>query len=80
MIPSTQTWAIVKAICDVLSPIVTTCVVNRHQGYWLLIDVLSFAIKLYVKLTKDKLELQVELDASEEMDMCIKVKKLGANM
>jgi hypothetical protein len=45
-----------------------------------LIDVLSFAIKLYVKLTKDKLELQVELDASEEMDMCIKVKKLGANM
>ncbi len=33
-----------------------------------------------MKLTKDKLELQVELDASEEMDMCIKVKKLGANM
>ncbi len=43
-------------------------------------DVLAFAIKLYVKLIKDKLELQVELDASKEMDMCIKVKKLGANM
>jgi hypothetical protein len=25
---STQTWAIVEAICDVLSPVVITCVVN----------------------------------------------------
>jgi hypothetical protein len=41
---------------------------------------LAFAIKLYVKLTKEKLELQVEVDASEKMDMRTKVKKLGANM
>jgi hypothetical protein len=33
-----------------------------------------------VKLTKEILELQVEVDAIEEMDMCTKVKKLGANM
>jgi hypothetical protein len=58
----------------------TTHVVNWHHGYWLVFDALAFAIKLYVKLTKDKLELQVEVDAFEEMDMCIKVKKLGANM
>jgi hypothetical protein len=27
-IPSTQTWVIAEAICDVLSHVVTTCVVN----------------------------------------------------
>jgi hypothetical protein len=45
--------------------------------YWLLSDVLTFAIKLYVKLCKKKLELQVEIDAIEEMDMHTKVKQLG---
>jgi hypothetical protein len=33
-----------------------------------------------MRLTKEKLELQAKVDASEEMDMHIKVKKLGANM
>jgi hypothetical protein len=33
-----------------------------------------------VKLTKEILELQAEVDAIEKMDMCTKVKKLGANM
>jgi hypothetical protein len=45
-----------------------------------LFDVLVSAIKLYVKLTKEKLELQAKVYAFEEMDMRIKVKKLGANM
>ncbi len=80
MIPLAQTWAIVEAICDAFSLVVTTCVVNQWRGYWLLSNVLAFAIKLYVKLTKEILELQVEVDAIEEMDMCTKVKKLGANM
>ncbi len=53
----------------------TTCVVNQCHGYWLLFDALTFAIKLYVKLTKEKLELQAEVDACEEMDMRIKVEK-----
>jgi hypothetical protein len=29
MIPFAQTWAITKTICDALSPIVITCVVNH---------------------------------------------------
>jgi hypothetical protein len=70
MIPSAQTWAIVEAICDAFSLVVATCVVNQWCGYWLLSDVLAFATKLYVKLTKERLELQIEVDAIEEMDMC----------
>jgi hypothetical protein len=46
----------------------------------LLFDPLASAIKLYVRLTKEKLELQTEVDASKEMDMHTKVKKLSANM
>jgi hypothetical protein len=37
---------------------VTTCVINQYHGYWLLLDALPFAIKLYVKLSKEILELQ----------------------
>jgi hypothetical protein len=33
-----------------------------------------------VRFTKEKLELQAKVDAFEEMDMCIKVKKLGVNI
>jgi hypothetical protein len=80
MIPSTQTWAIAETICDALSLIVITCVINHRCGYWLLLDDFASAIKLYVKLTKEILKLQVEVDAIKEMDMCTKVKKLGANM
>jgi hypothetical protein len=42
-----------------------------------LLDALAFVIKLYVKLSKERLELQVEI---EEMDMRMKMKQLGANM
>jgi hypothetical protein len=80
MIPSTQTWAIVKAICDVLSFVMSTCVVNQHCGYWLLSNALTFAIKLYVKNFKEKLELQIEIDAIEDMDTHMKVKQLNINM
>ncbi len=71
MIPLAQTWSIVEAICGSLSPIVITCVVNHCRGFWLLLDDLVFAIKLYVKLTKEILKLQGEVDAIKEMDMCI---------
>jgi hypothetical protein len=50
------------------------------MGIGLLSNVLASTIKLYVRLTKEKLELQVEVDAFKEMDMCTKVKKLSANM
>jgi hypothetical protein len=45
--------------------------------YWLLSNVFIFAIKLYVRLCKKKLELQAKIDAIEEMDMHTKVKQLG---
>jgi hypothetical protein len=80
IIPLAQTWAIAKTICDILSYVVTTCVVNQCSGYWLLSNSLAFAIKLYVKLSKERLELQVESDAIEKMDMHMKVKQLGANI
>lgn len=79
-IPSTQTQTIAKAICDVLSHVVTTCVINQHHGYWLLSYALALAINLYVKFSKERLELQVEINAIEEMDMRMKVKLLGTNM
>ncbi len=75
-----QTWAIAKAICDILSHVMTTCVIIQCCGYWLLSGALAFAIKLYVKLSKERLELQVEIDAIEKMDMHMTVKQLGANM
>ncbi len=58
----------------------TTCVINQRQGYWLLSYALALAIKLYVKLSKERLELQVEIDVIKEMDMRMKVKQLGTNM
>lgn len=79
-IPLAQTWAIAKAICDILSHVVTTCVVIQCCGYWLLSDALAFAIKLYVKLSKETLELQAKIDAIEKMDMHMTMKQLGANM
>jgi hypothetical protein len=41
---------------------------------------LASAIRLYVQLSKDRLILQVEVDAAQEVDMHIRVKQLGANM
>jgi uncharacterized membrane-anchored protein len=64
IIPSTQTWTIIEAImmhfpffdcmCSPLIPYVLVII-----GFF------SFAIRLYVKLCKEKLELHVELDAIE---------------
>ncbi len=58
----------------------TACVINQCHGYWLLLDALAFVIKLYVKLSKEGLELQAEIDIIEKMDMHMKVKQLGAKM
>jgi len=35
---------------------------------------------VYTKLIKKKLELQAKVNATKEMDMCMKVKQLSANM
>jgi hypothetical protein len=53
---SGQIWAITEAICDAFSFVVTTYVVNQHCWYWLLLDVLTLTIKLYVKLSKERLQ------------------------
>jgi len=53
MTPSAQTRAIIEAICVAFSPIMITCVVNQHRGYWLLSNDFATTIKLYVKLTKE---------------------------
>ncbi len=57
-----------------------TCVFNQHCGYRLLLDVLVFVIKLYVQLSKDRLELQAKVDVVKDMDMDTKVKQFGVNM
>lgn len=79
-IPFSKTWPIVVGICDTSSPIVTTCVINQRREYWLLLDVLTLAIKLYVKLGKENVELQAKIDVAQELDMCMKFKQLGVNM
>jgi hypothetical protein len=38
--------AIAKTFTCVLNPVVTTCVMNRFQGHWLLSDVLNTCINL----------------------------------
>ncbi len=37
-------------------------------------------IKLYVQLFKHRLNLQAKVDVVEDIDMCMKVKQLDANM
>jgi hypothetical protein len=39
-----------------------------------------FVIKLYVQLSKDRLELQAKVDVVKDMDMDTKVKQFGVNM
>jgi hypothetical protein len=39
-----------------------------------------FVIKLYVQLSKDRLELQAKVDVVKDMDMHTKVKQFGVNM
>jgi hypothetical protein len=56
-IPSKQTRIIVKAICDALFLIMFACVLKQHSGYLLLLNALAIAIKLYVQLSKDMLDL-----------------------
>ncbi len=79
-IPSTQSQAIAETIYDALFPRVIACVVNQLKSYWLLFDVLILTIGLYVQLFKDRLKLQVMVDVAQEVDMCIRVKQLQANM
>jgi hypothetical protein len=53
---------------------------NQCCGYWLLLNALTFAIKLYVNLFKERMKFQAKIDAIKEMDMHMKVKQLNVNM
>jgi hypothetical protein len=75
-IPSTMTWVITEAICETLSTIIT-CVVNQHRGYWLLFNALASTIRLYVRLEKERSNMQVEVDFATSLDIQMKVKQLG---
>jgi hypothetical protein len=57
MIPSTMTWAIIKAIYETFFPVVITCVVNQCHGYWLFSNALVSTIRLHVKLEKERLDI-----------------------
>ncbi len=58
----------------------STCVINQCCGYWLLLNALTFAIKLYVNLFNERLKFQKKIDAIKEMDVHMKVKQLNVNM
>ncbi len=75
-IPSTMTWVIAKAICEVLF-LVVTCVVNQHHGYWLLCNALVNTIRLYVRLKKERSNMQTKVNLATSLDMQMKVKQLG---
>ncbi len=72
-IPFAMAWVIVEAT---LSPVVT-CVVYQHRGYWLLSNALASTIKLYVRLEKERSNMQAEVNLATSLDMQMKVKQLG---
>lgn len=66
----------VEAICEALFPIVT-CVVNQRCGYWLLSNALASTIRLYVRLEKERSDMQSKVNLATYLDMQMKVKQLG---
>jgi hypothetical protein len=59
---TSQVWAIAEIISSTLNPIISSCALNRHRGYWLLSDALANAINLCAKLTNKKLELEIQMN------------------
>lgn len=75
-IPSAMTWVTVEAICEALFPIVP-CMVNQCCGYWLLSNALASTIRLYVRLEKERSDMQSKVNLATSFDMQMKVKQLG---
>ncbi len=75
-VPPLLTWHISQIIVDVLSPIVSTCVLNQSRGHWLLGDVLNYAIYICLKL-KGKTIISVSFDNFMEEEPNIVVVELG---
>jgi hypothetical protein len=49
-VPPPLTWHVAQIVIEVLSRVVTTCVLNQSHGHWLLNDVLYYAITMNTKL------------------------------
>jgi hypothetical protein len=45
-IPSPQTWVVRNKANKMLTLVVTQCVLNQSQGYWLLFDAIGVAISM----------------------------------
>jgi hypothetical protein len=74
--PSLLTWHIFQIIVDVLSPIVSTCVLNQSRGHWLLSDVLDYAIYICLKL-RGKTIISVSIHNFMEEEPNIVIIELG---
>jgi hypothetical protein len=46
-IPSPQIWVMVEKINEVLTSMVTQCVLNQSRGYWLLFNAIVAAINMW---------------------------------
>jgi hypothetical protein len=52
-VPPPLTWHISQIIVDVLSSVVSACVLNQSHGNWLLFDALNVKITMSLKLKEE---------------------------
>ncbi len=64
-VPPPPTWHVAQIVVDVLSLVVSTCVLNQSHGHWLSIDVLHSTITMNTKIIE---ELQNPLNFDNIMD------------
>ncbi len=64
-VPPPPTWHVAQIVVDVVSLLVTTCVLNQSHGHWLSSDALQFVITMNTKIIE---ELQNPLSFDNIMD------------
>ena len=64
-VPSGLTWAIARAVCDILNPVVEACIMNQTRGFWLLSDALVSAMTISVKLRVESNKRKVAVPSLE---------------
>jgi hypothetical protein len=52
-VPSPLTWHVFQIIIDVLSLVVSACVLNQSHGHWLLSDALNVTIFMRLKFKEE---------------------------
>jgi len=57
-----QVWAIVEVITSTLNHFVSTCVMNKSRGHWLLSNALTITITLTMEMEVALLELSIKLE------------------